>query len=235
MKWIKYQYVCNILNEGTEDEEVILLDKKIGYSEANLVVAQKEAYNGQYEIVEDGETVKSNPLPIELGGTGATTKAGARQKLGIVDVFPEGFGIDGMIVLDEDFGEGFYIDSNMSYVVKCGNQVNAFLYVTPVSDSVKAISEAGTKNDLRKISVPYINIVDENIMPFMKIGIIQAVAYCKDIDSKGSSIFSNHCLVMHMSEREESYTIAPDIDYINSKTATALDHIEISCSWIVKQ
>ena len=63
MKWIKYQYVCNILNEGTENEEVILLDKKIGYNEANLAIAQKEAYNGQYEIIEDEEEVKIETVP----------------------------------------------------------------------------------------------------------------------------------------------------------------------------
>lgn len=70
MKWIKYKYVCNILNEGTENEEVILLDKKIGYNEKNLAIAQAEAYNGEYEIITD-EAIDTEPLAVELGGTGA--------------------------------------------------------------------------------------------------------------------------------------------------------------------
>lgn len=61
MKWIRYQYVCNVLNEGTENEEVILLNKKVGYNEANLIVAQNEAYKGLYEIVEDDEEIKIEP------------------------------------------------------------------------------------------------------------------------------------------------------------------------------
>lgn len=48
MKWIKYQIVCNKVNE-----EVILLDKKLGYNEANLKTAKVEAYNGVYTIEED--------------------------------------------------------------------------------------------------------------------------------------------------------------------------------------
>lgn len=48
MKWIKYQIVqCTL---GQED---VLLDKKVGYSDANLAIAQNEAYQGQYEIFED--------------------------------------------------------------------------------------------------------------------------------------------------------------------------------------
>lgn len=48
MKWIKYQIVqCTL---GQDD---VLLDKKVGYSDANLAIAQNEAYQGQYEIFED--------------------------------------------------------------------------------------------------------------------------------------------------------------------------------------
>ena len=63
MKWIKYQFVCN-------EEDEILLTKKIGYSEENLAIAQKEAYNGEYTIEEDEETIEKEPLPVNLGGTG---------------------------------------------------------------------------------------------------------------------------------------------------------------------
>lgn len=46
MKWIKYKIVCNVADN-------ILLEKRIGYSEANLAIAQAEAYNGQYTVEED--------------------------------------------------------------------------------------------------------------------------------------------------------------------------------------
>ena len=76
MKWIKYKIVCN------ENEE-ILLEKRIGYSDVNLAIAQKEAYNGQYTIEEDGITHKKEPLSIEFGGTSATNKVDALKSLGI--------------------------------------------------------------------------------------------------------------------------------------------------------
>lgn len=82
MMWIKYQYVCNILNEGTENEEVILLDKKIGYNEKNLAIAETEAYNGKYEIIEDDEVIETGLLKVELGGTGADNAETARANLG---------------------------------------------------------------------------------------------------------------------------------------------------------
>lgn len=57
MKWIKYQIV-----QCTIGEEDVLLEKKVGYSEENLAIAEEEAYNGEYEIVEDD---KKEPIPVE--------------------------------------------------------------------------------------------------------------------------------------------------------------------------
>lgn len=76
MKWIKYQ----IAQEN--DEEIILLTKKVGYSEANLAIAGEEAYNGQYTIEEDGASFEEKPLAIEFGGTNAKTPEGARANIG---------------------------------------------------------------------------------------------------------------------------------------------------------
>lgn len=78
MKWIKYKVV-----QDTSGEEVICLTKKIGYNEANLAIAQAEAYNGEYTIEEDATTFEQNPLGVNFGGTGATTAAQARNNLGI--------------------------------------------------------------------------------------------------------------------------------------------------------
>ncbi len=77
MKWIKYQVV-----QDTNGEEVILLTKKIGHSEANLAIAQVEAYNGEYTIEEDSKSFDEKPLAIEFGGTDAKTAAEALNKLG---------------------------------------------------------------------------------------------------------------------------------------------------------
>ncbi len=76
MKWIKYQ----IAQEN--DEEIILLTKKVGYSEANLAIAGEEAYNGQYTIEEDGVSFEEKPLAVELGGTGAKNAQAARTNIG---------------------------------------------------------------------------------------------------------------------------------------------------------
>lgn len=48
MRWIKYQIVQCVIND-----ENVLVTKKVGYNDANIVIAQNEAYNGQYEIIED--------------------------------------------------------------------------------------------------------------------------------------------------------------------------------------
>ena len=57
MKVIKYQYLSAEFNIGTEEEPVMeqyFIGKTIPYSEANKEVAKVEAYNGEYEIFDDG-------------------------------------------------------------------------------------------------------------------------------------------------------------------------------------
>lgn len=76
MKWIKYQIFCN-------DVESITLNKKIGYSEENLLIAQREAVNGEYTIEEDEKSYDNEPIPIEQGGTSAKTLEDAQRNLDI--------------------------------------------------------------------------------------------------------------------------------------------------------
>ena len=57
MKIIKYKFLSAEINHGTEKEpiiEQILLDKSMTWNEANEEIAKKEAYNGEYEIYDDG-------------------------------------------------------------------------------------------------------------------------------------------------------------------------------------
>ena len=77
MKWIKYKIVQCIIGE-----ENILLEKKVGYSEANIAIAEIEAYNGEYTIEEDEKSYDDAPLGIEFGGTGGKTAEEARTNLG---------------------------------------------------------------------------------------------------------------------------------------------------------
>lgn len=77
MKWIKYQIVCG----KNQNEENILINKKVGYSAENIAIAEKEAYNG-YTIEEDAESFDKEPLAIELGGTHANNADDARKNLG---------------------------------------------------------------------------------------------------------------------------------------------------------
>lgn len=58
MKWIKYQ-LNNPVNVGTDDEPVFvdnLSDKALSYCEANLAIVKKEAYEGKYNIEDDGQS-----------------------------------------------------------------------------------------------------------------------------------------------------------------------------------
>ena len=75
MKWIKYKILCN-------EHEEILLEKKVGYNEANLAIAESEAYEGKYTIEEDDMVHEKEPLAVEFGGTGANSPASALTNLG---------------------------------------------------------------------------------------------------------------------------------------------------------
>lgn len=57
MKVIKYN-LCTRVNHGTEDKpdwEDILSPVTMGWNEVNEGIAQREAYNGEYTITDDGQ------------------------------------------------------------------------------------------------------------------------------------------------------------------------------------
>ena len=67
MKIIKYQ-LCTCVNYGTEETPVwedVLSDVTMGWSDANEAIAQKEAYNGEYTIEDDGQPEPSD-VPTQL-------------------------------------------------------------------------------------------------------------------------------------------------------------------------
>lgn len=58
MKIIKYKFLSAEINHGTEEDpniEQVFLDVIMPYTEANEEIAKREAYNGEYEIVDDGQ------------------------------------------------------------------------------------------------------------------------------------------------------------------------------------
>lgn len=58
MKNIKYKFLSAEVNHGTEekpDMEQIFLNKSMPWNETNEEIAKREAYNGEYEIVDDGQ------------------------------------------------------------------------------------------------------------------------------------------------------------------------------------
>ena len=57
MKIIKYKFLSCEVNHGTEESpniEQIFLEKSMGWNEVNEEIAKLEAYNGDYEIIDDG-------------------------------------------------------------------------------------------------------------------------------------------------------------------------------------
>lgn len=72
MKIIKYQ-LCTEVNRGTEEQpniEHVFSAVALGWSEANEEIAKSEAYNGEYEIIDDGEP---EPAPTQLDRIEAQT------------------------------------------------------------------------------------------------------------------------------------------------------------------
>lgn len=58
MKILKYN-LCTRVNHGTEEEPKIveiLSPVTMGWNEVNEEIAKKEAYNGEYEIYDDGQS-----------------------------------------------------------------------------------------------------------------------------------------------------------------------------------
>lgn len=58
MKWIRYIGSIGKQNVGTEENPIwedILNPMAKAYCEANEEIAKEEAYNGEYEIVDDGQ------------------------------------------------------------------------------------------------------------------------------------------------------------------------------------
>lgn len=67
-KIIKYAFLSCRINHGTEETpefEDVLLDKQIQCNsdklEANLEIAKKEAYNGEYTVEDDGQSDPEAP------------------------------------------------------------------------------------------------------------------------------------------------------------------------------
>lgn len=57
MKYFKY-LIVNRTNVGTEEEPVweeSFYEKKMPYAESREEIAKAEAYNGKYEIIDDGQ------------------------------------------------------------------------------------------------------------------------------------------------------------------------------------
>lgn len=55
---IKYKFLSAEINHGTEEEpniEQIILDKSMSWSTANEEIAKREAYKGEYTIVDDSK------------------------------------------------------------------------------------------------------------------------------------------------------------------------------------
>lgn len=57
MRFLKYQIIVSekSIDDNTGLIEPVISEKKISYSAANEEIAKSEAYNGEYEIIDDGE------------------------------------------------------------------------------------------------------------------------------------------------------------------------------------
>lgn len=115
MKWIKYKIVCN-----TVGEEVILLDKKVGYSEINLSIAKEEAYNNEYTIEDDTETYDKEPLEIKYGGTGANNAKDACKNIEAVPTPKNHYLKDGFVYLNES-GATRFVNKLFKYSIIVDN------------------------------------------------------------------------------------------------------------------
>ena len=69
MKIIKYKFLSAEINHGTEETpiiEQIIIEKSMGWNEANEEIAKSESYNGEYEIVDDGVEEITTPSQLDI-------------------------------------------------------------------------------------------------------------------------------------------------------------------------
>ena len=69
MKIIKYEFLSCEINHGTEenpDIEQVFIGKSMPWNEANEEIAKREAYNGEYSIVDDGVEEVIEPTQLDI-------------------------------------------------------------------------------------------------------------------------------------------------------------------------
>ena len=67
-KIIKYKYLSAEINHGTDENpniEQLFIDTEVSWNEANEEIAKKEAFNGVYEIVDDGIEIAEEPTQLD--------------------------------------------------------------------------------------------------------------------------------------------------------------------------
>lgn len=117
MKWIKYKIPCDTNNN-------VLIDKKLQYTNANLVIAKNESYNGSYLIEDDGRNINDNPLPVDVGGTGACNPDDACKNLGAL-AYPKNPAIsEGLVYMNEDGSTRLVSQKLFKYSVIVDNGVD---------------------------------------------------------------------------------------------------------------
>ena len=134
MKWIEYKILQSVIGEQT-----ILALKKVGYNDANLIIAQNEAYDG-YTIVEDGQSYDKEPLAIEFGGTGAKDKDAVIESFGLVkksgDDMTGALSVPYLLVKDNDYVEPVKITN-------ASGQVRGMLRMTDKNGFSVQVRETG--------------------------------------------------------------------------------------------
>ncbi len=85
-KVIKYKFLSAEINHGTEENpniEQIFYNVEMGWNEANEEIAKKEAYNGEYEIIDDE---KPEPAPTPENETSVWDELDAAYQEGVDSV-----------------------------------------------------------------------------------------------------------------------------------------------------
>lgn len=170
-QWIKYQIVCG-KNENNED---VIINKRVGYSEENLAIAQREAYNG-YEIIEDEKEIWKEPIPINKGGTDATNEYWARMNIvgcPMATIKISRTGNLTSISSDKNTFDPFYVTSDDNIEVSCKRGELSF--------GTKLMEQYG--EDRTNYTVRGIYVDDENINMLR----VSASVYLYNKGSSGSS------------------------------------------------
>lgn len=199
------------------------------YTESVLSFAHTKEYKFDTKNKTMSDQLETKLVRFMSDGTFKTKTIYLPQK-----EYMEEFYVSEELSISSPYDEIFEIIESESYIKKYGNKVFLNIKIEAKGDGRK-IGAAGTKSDLRSITIPEIH-VNNIIMPLEGVGVLQGFVYYTDVDQSDASTTTCEAIpVIWSYVGENGADIFCDLNHIHSKSAVEVDHFRFSCMWITEE